>query len=153
MKRKALAVAAGLTLVTAGVLAQQKTDTMMHGPAVRVAELKGRGMYAKLTGTAVIVLLSDGTHRVFVQADGLPENQVALANHIHYNAAGNASCNDQNGDKIVGLAAIRSDATGAGLASTSLPADTRYPGGATYINIHAGNEAIACGQVVAAAAP
>lgn len=49
MKRKALAVAAGLTLVTAGVLAQQKTDTMMHGPAVRVAELKGRGMYAKLT--------------------------------------------------------------------------------------------------------
>lgn len=148
---KAKLMAAGvLALMVGGVLAQtmeKKGDAMMgKGSAVRFADLKGKGMYAKLSGTVVIVTKEDGTHRFFLEGMGLPE-KASVQVRLHTNMGGNASCANSNGDKVISLTAFASGSKGMGQAVLSVPATIKYPEGAAYISLLFKNEVIACGQL------
>jgi Cu-Zn family superoxide dismutase len=121
----------------------------MARPEVRYAFISGQG---GIEGTAVILTLPSGEHKVFVQVEGLKPNSGSYANHIHYNAAGNANCQAQNGDRLVGLSNLVANDQGYALAFTELPASVKYPAGTTYVNIHSNTPqpvgpSIACGMV------
>ncbi|RIH88962.1 hypothetical protein [Calidithermus roseus] len=145
MKVKPWTWVALLGVAAVAALAQMQSK----GPEIRYAELSGT---AGLKGTAVILTSPGGEHEVFLRLEGLRPGSGVYANHIHYNAAGNASCQAQNGDKIIGLANLQPDDKGVALAYTRLPASVKYPEGETYVNVHANTPnpvgaSIACGQV------
>jgi Cu-Zn family superoxide dismutase len=122
---------------------------MMGAPEVRYATLSGEG---GIKGTAVIATWPSGEHTVFLQVEGLKPNSGVYANHIHYNAAGDANCKAQNGDKLVGLTNLTADANGMAVAYTKLPASVKYPMGKTYVNVHSNSPqpvgaSITCGDV------
>lgn len=122
---------------------------MMGGPDVRYATLMGSD---GIKGTAIIATWPSGEHTVFVQVEGLKPNSGVYANHIHYNAAGDANCKAQNGDKILGLTNLMPDANGMAVAYTKVPASVKYPAGTTYVNVHSNNPnpvgaSITCGDV------
>lgn len=122
---------------------------MMGKPEVRYTTLTGDG---GIKGTAIITTWPSGEHTVFVQAEGLKPNSGAYANHIHYNAAGDANCKAQSGDKILGLTSLNADANGMAVAYTKVPASMKYPAGKTYVNVHSNNPqpvgaSITCGDV------
>ncbi|PZA06600.1 MULTISPECIES: hypothetical protein [unclassified Meiothermus] len=121
----------------------------MGKPEVRYAMLTGEG---GLKGTAVILTLPSGEHEVFVRLEGLKPSSGSYANHIHYNDKGDANCQAQNGDKLLGLASLVADANGNAVAFTKLPASVKYPSGTTYVNVHSNSPqpvgaSIACGMV------
>ncbi|WP_276955633.1 CHRD domain-containing protein [Allomeiothermus silvanus] len=136
----------GAVLAVVGVLALAQQAAK---PQVRYATITGAG---GIEGTAVIMTLPSGEHKVFVQVEGLKPGSGSYANHIHYNNKGDANCQAQNGDKLVGLANLVADGKGYAVAFTELPASVKYPSGTTYVNIHSNSlqpvgASIACGMV------
>jgi superoxide dismutase, Cu-Zn family len=132
-------------------------DMMMSHAEVRYAHLAGTGMYEGVAGTAVIVSWDSGEHEVFVRLHGLAATSGVYANHLHFNAAGDANCAAQNGDQIIGLANLEPDENGVAMAYTMLPAEVVYPEGIVYVNIHNNapepvGESISCGEVQASEA-
>lgn len=141
--KRIMVILAALGMVGIFALAQ------MSKPEVRYAMLMGQG---GIKGTAVILTLPSGEHEVFVRLEGLKPGSGNYANHIHYNDKGDANCQAQNGDKIVGLANLVADANGNAVAATKLPASVKYPSGTTYVNVHSNSPqpvgaSIACGMV------
>lgn len=135
----------GALLVVAMLALAQQTAK----PDVRYATITGAG---GIEGTAVILTLPSGEHKVFVQVEGLKPGSGVYANHIHYNDAGNANCQAQNGNKLLGLTNLTADDKGYAVAFTEVPASVKYPAGTTYVNIHSNNPqpvgaSIACGMV------
>jgi Cu-Zn family superoxide dismutase len=126
---------------------------MMHSAQVRYAMLQGAMGMEGVTGTATIVTWDSGEHEVFVRVEGLKSG--AYANHIHFNAAGDATCEAQNGDQVVGLSNLEPGSDGVALAYTKIPAGTMYPAGTTYLNIHSNDPeavgpSISCGDIAMA---
>ncbi|MBI5813106.1 CHRD domain-containing protein [Allomeiothermus silvanus] len=141
--KRIMVILAALGMVGIFALAQ------MSKPEVRYAMLMGQG---GIKGTAVILTLPSGEHEVFVRLEGLKPGSGSYANHIHYNDKGDANCQAQNGDKLVGLANLVADANGNAVAATKLPASVKYPSGTTYVNVHSNSPqpvgaSIACGMV------
>jgi superoxide dismutase, Cu-Zn family len=128
---------------------------MMHSAEVRYTYLSGMNGMEGVTGTATIVTWDTGEHEVFLRVEGLKSG--AYANHIHFNAAGDATCAAQSGDQIVGLANLEPNADGVAMAYTKLPADVMYPAGMTYLNVHSNDPepvgaSITCGDISVAGA-
>ena len=128
---------------------------MMHSAEVRYTMLQVvMGMEGAM-GTATIVTWDSGEHEVFVRVEGLKSG--VYANHIHFNAAGDANCAAQNGDQIVGLTNLEPNADGVAIAYTKLPGDVTYPTGTTYLNVHSNDPepvgpSITCGDISMAGA-
>lgn len=144
-------ILAGVLVVLALGVAQtpqkmEQKGEMMGKSVVHYADLKGQGMYAKLSGTVVMVTKDDGSHRFFLEGMGLPP-QASLQVRLHSNMGGNASCADANGDKVISLTAFASGSKGSGQAVLSVPATIKYPQGAAYISLSFKNQVIACGQL------
>jgi superoxide dismutase, Cu-Zn family len=128
---------------------------MMHSAEVRYTMLQGAMGMEGVMGTATIVTWDSGEHEVFVRVEGLKSG--VYANHIHFNAAGDANCAAQSGDQIVGLTNLEPDADGVAIAYTKLPADAMYPTGMTYLNVHSNDPepvgaSITCGDISMAGA-
>ncbi len=128
---------------------------MMHSAEVRYTMLQGAMGMEGVKGTATIVTWDSGEHEVFLRVEGLKSGQ--YANHIHFNAAGDANCAAQNGDQIVALTNLEPNAEGVAVAYTKLPADVMYPAGTTYLNVHSNDPepvgaSITCGDISMAGA-
>ncbi len=128
---------------------------MMHSAEVRYTMLQGAMGMDGVMGTATIVTWDSGEHEVFLRVEGLKAGE--YANHIHFNAAGDANCAAQSGDQVVGLTNLMPDANGVAVAYTKLPADVMYPAGTTYLNVHSNDPepvggSITCGDISVAGA-
>jgi superoxide dismutase, Cu-Zn family len=139
-----------LTLVLAALMFS--SAQMMHSAEVRYTMLQGAD---GVMGTAAIVTWDSGEHEVFLRVEGLESG--VYANHIHFNAAGDANCAAQNGDQIVGLTNLEPNADGVAIAYSKLPADVMYPTGTTYLNVHSNDPepvgpSITCGDISMAGA-
>jgi superoxide dismutase, Cu-Zn family len=122
---------------------------------VRYTDTVGKGDNANVKGSAVIMTLPNGDHDIYFRMSGLTPNSGHYANHIHFNDAGNANCEAQNGDKIVALENITADAKGMGLVYTRVPKDKllKFPEGKVYVNVHSNTPqpvggSISCGDVL-----
>jgi superoxide dismutase, Cu-Zn family len=120
---------------------------MMHSAEVRYTQLSGM---EGVMGTATIVTWDTGEHEVFLRVEGLKSG--TYANHIHFNAAGDATCEAQNGDQVVALMNLEPNADGVALAYTKVAADVVYPAGTTYLNVHSNDPeavgpSITCGDI------
>ena len=123
---------------------------MMHSAETRYTMLQGAMGMEGVMGTATIVTWDSGDHEIFVRVEGLKSG--AYANHIHFNAAGDANCAAQNGDQVVALSNLEPNADGVAIAYTKVPAGTMYPAGTTYLNIHSNDPeavgpSISCGEI------
>ncbi len=128
---------------------------MMHSAEVRYTLLQGAMGMEGVTGTATIVTWDTGEHEVFLRVEGLKAG--AYANHIHFNAAGDATCAAQNGDQVVALMNLEPNAEGVAMAYTKVAADVMYPAGTTYLNVHSNDPeavgpSITCGDIAIAGA-
>ncbi len=127
----------------------EHTQTQMVKAEVRFAPIRGS---QGIKGSAAVFTLPSGEHEIFVRLEGFEANSGVYANHIHHNAAGNANCNAQNGDRIIGLANLEPNSSGIALAYTKLPASVQMPLGKTYLNVHSNNPdpvgpSITCGNI------
>lgn len=141
-----------LVALVLAALAFTSAQMMQHSANVRYTMLQGAD---GVMGTATIVTWDSGEHEVFVRVEGLTSGE--YANHIHFNAAGDANCAAQNGDQIVGLTNLEPNAGGVAIAYTKLPADVMYPEGTTYLNVHSNDPepvgpSITCGDISMAGA-
>jgi superoxide dismutase, Cu-Zn family len=148
--KKVLGMVAALVVA---MLALTSAQMMMHSADVRYTYLSGSD--GAIIGTATIVTWDSGEHEVFLRVEGLGSG--VYANHIHFNAAGDANCAAQNGDQIVGLTNLEPGADGVAIAYTKLPADVMYPSGTTYLNVHSNDPepvgaSITCGDISMAGA-
>jgi superoxide dismutase, Cu-Zn family len=141
-----------MVLLTLMVVGFAQDEMMMSHADVRYVHIAGSGMYEGVAGTATIITWDTGEHEVLVRLEGLGANSGAFANHIHFNATGDATCEAQNGDQVVALSNLEPDQNGVALAYTKLDATVIYPEGTTYINIHNNSPepvgmSISCGDV------
>jgi superoxide dismutase, Cu-Zn family len=123
---------------------------MMHSAQVRYTMLQGAMGMEGVMGTATVVTWDSGEHEVLVRVEGLKSG--SYANHIHFNAASDATCAAQNGDQVVALTNLEPNAEGVALAYTKVSADVMYPAGTTYLNIHSNDPeavgpSISCGDI------
>ncbi len=128
---------------------QEHTQTQMTKAEVRYVSISGDH---GIKGSAAISTLPSGEHEIFVRLEGFTANSGVYANHIHHNAAGDAHCNAQNGDRIIGLTNLEPNSSGIALAYTKLPASVQVPLGKTYLNVHSNNPdpvgpSITCGNI------
>ncbi|HEX2864865.1 MAG TPA: CHRD domain-containing protein [Deinococcales bacterium] len=138
------ALAAGLVLSLANGATQN--------PTVRYTQLMGADAKAP-SGSAVIVTWPSGDHEIFVHVNNLP-GAGTYAEHIHANAAGDATCAKQNGGVAVPLSPLVADDAGSASSYTFVSKDKApaYPKGSTYVNVHANKPtavgaSITCGDV------
>ena len=127
----------------------QEPQAQMTKAEVRYAPISGNH---GIKGSAAIFTLPSGEHEIFVRLEGFTANSGVYANHIHHNAAGDANCAAQNGDRIIGLANLEPNSSGIALAYTKLPASIQMPLGRTYLNVHSNNPdpvgpSITCGNI------
>jgi superoxide dismutase, Cu-Zn family len=151
--RKILGLLAALVVAMFALTSAQ----MMHSAEVRYTMLQGAMGMEGVMGTATIVTWDSGEHEVFLRVEGLKPSSGVYANHIHFNAAGDANCAAQNGDQVVGLTNLEPNADGVAMAYTKLPADVTYPTGTTYLNVHSNDPepvgaSITCGDISMAGA-
>jgi superoxide dismutase, Cu-Zn family len=146
-------VAVGLASVVAlSAVVSASHDTKAD---VRYADTVGKGENANIKGSVVIMTLPSGDHDVYFRLTGLKPNSGVYANHIHYNDAGTADCDAQNGDKAFALEDAKADAQGMALVYTRLlKADvSKFPDGKMYMNVHSNSpkpigDYISCGNVL-----
>jgi superoxide dismutase, Cu-Zn family len=147
----------GFMLALAMVALAFTSAQMMHTAEVRYTMLQGAMGMEGVMGSATIVTWDSGEHEVFLRVEGLKPSSGAYANHIHFNAAGDATCAAQSGDQVVGLTNLEPNADGVAIAYTKLPADVAYPAGTTYLNVHSNDpepvgSSITCGDISMAGA-
>ena len=134
---------------TQEVKIQEPTKAQVVKVEVRYAPIHGS---QGIKGSAAIFTLPSGEHEVFVCLEGFAANSGVYANHIHHNAAGDAHCEAQNGDMLIGLANLEPNSSGIALAYTKLPASVQMPVGKTYLNVHSNHPdlvgpSITCGNI------
>jgi superoxide dismutase, Cu-Zn family len=122
---------------------------------VRYADFVGKGDSANIKGSVVMITLPNGDHDVYLRVAGLAPNSGAYANHVHFNTAGTANCEAQNGDQAVALEDIVADAKGMGLVYTRISKSdlAKFPDVKMYMNLHANNpkpigDSVSCGEVL-----
>lgn len=141
-----------LVPISAAALVLSLASGATQNPIVRWTQLMGADAKAP-TGTAIVVTWPSGDHEIFVHVSGLP-GAGTYAEHIHANAAGDATCAKQNGAVAVPLTSLVADANGVADSYTMVTKAKApmYPAGKTYVNVHANKPtavgaSITCGDV------
>lgn len=141
-----------LVPITAAALVMSLASGAMQNPIVRYTQLMGADAKAP-TGTAIVITWPSGDHEIFVHVSGLP-GAGTYAEHIHANAAGDATCAKQNGAVAVPLSNLVADASGMANSYTMVTKAKApmYPAGTTYLNVHANKPtaigaSITCGDI------